>query len=144
MKNIILILFLWIPLGAFACSCKRPPPNEEFTVTIKKAYDGASAVVVAKAKMSEMTERDYEITEFLAIRSWKGKFGDYFRTKVNMACCVCGISFVPGETYLLYLNGPDENGYYDTHMCMRTTHFKSDRARQDIQFLNELVPDQGN
>jgi len=117
--------------GALACSCWRSEGGE--AEQVKSAYNDAAAVVLARAESvsEERVKRAYlpdneeiypgELTHFSEIRSWKGSHGKQFYTRIITACCMCGISFVAGETYLLYLYGPDKEGFYSTSICSRTS-----------------------
>ena len=133
----------------FACSCMQQPAEVKDAVT--RAYNDATSVVLAKVsaegpiaasqtyKQEMLYEDDPNLhielrrTEFIALRSWKGTHGKRFYTRINTECCLCGISFSVSETYLLYLYGPDKEGYYSTSMCTRTT--RESEAEEDIRHL---------
>jgi len=78
-----------------------------------------------------------EITTFALEHAWKGDPAVTFRTRIVTQCCFCGMSFVVGEHYLLYLTGPDDDGFYDTSSCSRSA--RSADAGDDIAVLEQKV-----
>lgn len=77
------------------------------------------------------------VTTFKVIKSWKGKAKNIFRTKIIIECCVCGISFMIGKDYLLYLSKPDSDEYYSTSSCSRSRLLE--QARDDEKILNGIL-----
>ncbi len=149
-KYILAALVFFLPSVGIACSCMfEDLPLEE---SVGKSLSGASSVVLAKAIYVEENETRVpsdepiapgtdlggDITQFEEIQSWKGVHGKSFHTKINTMCCMCGYSFREGESYLLYLSGPDEEGYYSTSTCSRTRPRYG--ADEEIEVLNRLVP----
>jgi hypothetical protein len=122
---------------------------------VTSSVSSSSAVVWARAESTEDIE-PYETevwseekgkrketyyekqrTQFVAIESWKGLHGKRFFTEVEVVCCVCGYRFVAGEEYLLYLYGPDKNGYYHASTCSRTKIISS-TSREEIEILRKI------
>lgn len=144
---------LFTATKAFACSCMYS--DGPLADQVKSAFLDAPSVVLARAEtvegldpyhFAETTEDgekqivEYfatEITEFVALQSWKGEHGKRFYTKIQVNCCLCGYSFQEGVTYLLYLYGPTEDGYYSTSFCTRTQQV-SEQTQQEIDILNTL------
>jgi len=147
----ILVLYL-ISFSAFGCSCA--PYSKDPSEAVLEAYSSSTAVVLATAESIEKVkttnpwgkgevdsyEYDVEITHFISLRSWKGSHGKNFYTRIITNCCMCGLKFTEEETYLLYLDGPHDNGYYSTSTCSRTVNLE--RAETDIKILDALTPDQ--
>lgn len=59
-------------------------------------------------------------TQFLTIKSWKGEHNKMFTTEIDVECCKCGVNFYLNKCYILYLYGPNKDGYYSTSSCTRT------------------------
>ncbi len=74
---------------------------------------------------------------FSIIKSWKGHLKKDLYTRIITQCCLCGYSFEEKKKYLLYLYGPDKEGFYSTSICIRTTY--AENAEEDIEILDELV-----
>ncbi|MFC6635477.1 hypothetical protein [Microbulbifer taiwanensis] len=153
MKNIIFLLFLQLmAVKAYSCSCAFG--SGELEDQVKQAFENASAVVLAKVESIEKLEPyEYQVeigsskketsynrhkTHFSEIKSWKGEHGKQFYTDIVVACCMCGFHFEEGKEYLLYLYGPNEEGYFSTSVCSRTTRL-TDEANQEIEVLNDLL-----
>ncbi|WP_395376580.1 hypothetical protein [Marinicella sp. W31] len=129
---------------AQACSCARQPKYMETAVT--RAFNQADAVVFAHTIKKEETSvfdemnqeyaYDAEITQFSIIKSWKGALTTEVKTKIITACCMCGMSFSHSGSYLLYLYGPDDDGYYSTSICSRTKLTEDDDP--EIHILDQI------
>ena len=150
MRSVIFLLFYVVSMSAFSCSCAvREGSTEEL---VKLSLDEASSVVLATVEGIE--QKDYgmpegpiapgsnfgriDLTHFSEVKSWKGDHAKHFYTRIEVSCCMCGYVFEVGKTYLLYLHGPDNEGYYVTGICSRTAH-ESD-ALDDIKVLDSAVP----
>lgn len=79
---------------------------------------------------------EYQIATLRLIEKWKGDAEAVVVIKVTTECCLCGYRFEQGETYLVYANGPYEDGYYSTTSCTRTRLF--DQSDADIKELDKL------
>ncbi|RUO38589.1 hypothetical protein CWE13_02790 [Aliidiomarina shirensis] len=150
MNRYLLILFgFFMPSVGLACSCYFDNlPLEE---SVNRSFNDASAVVLAKVLSIETyggksasdegyisrSDIEIEITQFRTLQSWKGEHGETFKTRINTACCMCGYAFSSGASYLLYLYGPDDEGYYAASTCSRTT--RATNADEEIEVLNRLV-----
>ena len=146
-KYIPVLLILFTAYDTHACSCARQP--EDINEAVEKDYNFSSSVVLAQAvsvKTVEMQrfhkrleyddqnadkhyksyyqDRTYEgqETRFSVIKSWKGDPKEDLYTRIVNQCCLCGFSFEDNKKYLLYLYGPDKDGFYATSFCMRTTY----------------------
>lgn len=154
MKHAIaLLLLLAGASNAIACSCFNDASTLEEAVT--NAFDNATAVVLATAeqvenlepftarawseggKHEQKTYYNLQRTQFVALQSWKGEHGKRFFTDIVIACCMCGYTFEQGQTYLLYLHGPDNNGYYRTSSCSRTSG-EPTSIEADVEVFNKL------
>lgn len=130
-RLVVVALLMMLARGALACSCAFPQGTLEEKV--RSSFESAASVVLARAEsVSEVRlpfgvdgrESDRlpgETTHFSEIRSWKGSHGKQFYTSIVTACCMCGKSFQQGATYLLYLYGPDNEGFYRASTCSRTS-----------------------
>jgi hypothetical protein len=135
---------------SLACSCIFEERGLEEAV--QDSLHQASSVVLAQAVHVKQNNTpiptdasigpDFDwggdITQFNEIQSWKGEHGKSFHTKINTMCCMCGYSFEAGKEYLLYLYGPNDDGYYSTSICSRTK--PKDHAEEEIQVLNRIAP----
>lgn len=100
----------------------------------------ATATEVTPTKiLSSSQHPDGEVTQFKSAKIWKGKPGDTFRTKIITSCCMCGVSFQAGETYLLFLYRGDEANYYRTNSCVGAQMKKRLSQERKIELLNELT-----
>lgn len=152
-KYILCVSVLISSLKALACSCVfHDGPAEK---AVYDSFQQASTVVLATAEHVENLDplvtdiwsegkryyRDSyynsQRTQFVAIESWKGGHEKRFFTEIITSCCMCGYSFEVGKTYLLYLYGPDKNGYYRTSSCSRTKE-DSDQVKKEIEILNNI------
>lgn len=146
------VLILWVfllPVDGLACSCafEKLPLQE----AVKQSLSRSDSVVLAKVISIEKYSVELlsgesippdaplssDITQFEVIQSWKGNHNTLFHTRINTACCMCGYVFSEGETYLLYLYGPDEYGYYSTSTCSRSKPLKQEN--KEIAVLNHLL-----
>lgn len=130
-RLVAVALLMVLARGALACSCAFPEGTLEEKV--RGSFETAAAVVLARAESiseaqlpspfggTDSLRLPGEITHFSEIRSWKGSHGKQFYTRIVTACCMCGKSFSEGDTYLLYLYGPDDEGFYGASTCSRTS-----------------------
>lgn len=153
MGNILLFVFLQLIIAkAYSCSCAYS--DGELEDQVREAFESASSVVLAKVETIEKLEpfqysQDDDSSEqrtfyyrhkthFSEVQSWKGKHGKQFYTNIVVACCMCGYTFEEGRVYLLYLYGPDEQGFYSTSSCSRTTRL-SEELKPELEILNSLL-----
>jgi hypothetical protein len=145
MRSVIFIL-MWLMSGiAFACSCREELPD--INDAVAQALEVADSVVLAKAIHIDTYLQDHddhsfegERTTFETIRLWKGNVGTTFETEIITACCMCGMSFVVGETYLLYLYRKTSSGALATSICTRTKPYA--KAAPEIEILERITPNQ--
>ncbi|PCK06950.1 MAG: hypothetical protein COA42_16795 [Alteromonadaceae bacterium] len=154
MRKILLFLLLTVAaVKTMACSCAFQDTLIEEAVL--DSYKRAAAVVLATAEHVENLEpfvaevysadkghhketyHNSQRTQFVALKSWKGEHGKRFFTEIFIACCMCGYSFEEGENYLLYLYGPDKNGYFSTSSCSRTKR-ETNEINKEIEILNKI------
>ena len=160
MKKLLLLLSMMLACThAMACSCIfHEGPIE---AAVADAYSSASAVVLATAEHVEylepfvsnvwsaeqghhqVTSHNLQRTQFSPLKIWKGELEGLFYTEIGIACCVCGYHFEQGETYLLYLYGPDEHGNYTTSSCSRTKSAFGD-IKQELAILDSLARPHGD
>lgn len=152
MKYLVFIVFVLLYSGkVLACSCAFHEGTLEENVL--DSYRGAAAVVLATAERverayspeaaarndipgrQERLSSDRQITHFVTKQTWKGDHGPQFTTDIVTACCLCGYAFREGQTYLLYLYGPNEDGYFSTSTCSRTK-IASDDIDKELEILD--------
>jgi hypothetical protein len=129
---------------SLACSCVHPP--EDINAAVSEAYYQADSVVFAEATAikpewmlmsagcTDIFMVPGEVTEFAVLKSWKGSNTSPIHTRIITETSACGRSFEKGKRYLLYLSGPDDQGYYETNWCSRTTEALN--GSKDINVLN--------
>ena len=146
-------LLLMAGAEAVACSCisqldagNRPTSSfdgemDATAQAVTMAYDGAA--VVAEARVESITPvavglDGYEGQEvrFTVDHAWKGIKSNVLFTRGPTQSASCGMAFAEGEEYLLYLFGPDGDGYYGTSICSRTKLLRD--AGPDIEVLQEI------
>lgn len=146
-RTILTLSVLLLPTAGFACSCAFDDlPLKE---AVKQSLSNADSVVLAQAQVIHIKVRTEEepipfdieldgvITQFNQVQSWKGSHGKSFHTRINTAGGMCGYSFSEGKTYLLYLYGADDDGYYTTSTCSRTKPLR--RVERELEVLNDLT-----
>ncbi len=141
MKIMLVMITLMMAWEADACSCMRPDPNHD--VAVREAWTRATAVVLATAETVEKVpgssikpggKPQHEITTFTRLKHWKGDVPESFETSIVTECCLCGISFSEGQTYLLYLYKSEGSDHYSTSICNRNmlhADADADMARLD-------------
>ncbi|MCW8127517.1 hypothetical protein [Microbulbifer halophilus] len=151
MRLVMAVLLMALANGVLACSCAFPEGTLEEKV--RSSVESAAAVVLARAesiseaqlpsRFGRPESEGYpgEITHFSEIRSWKGSHGKQFYTRITTACCMCGRSFDEGDTYLLYLYGPDDEGFYSTSICSRTSA-QSRVEEGELEVLERVAAEQ--
>jgi hypothetical protein len=148
------IVLIFSSDSVFSCSCYFQEGSLEENVA--SSLLSASAVVWAKAESTENIEPYEERvwsenngerkntlyrkqrTHFSVIESWKGMHEERFITEIEVVCCVCGYRFKDGEEYLLYLSGPNDDGYYHASSCSRTKKVTS-QFREEIDILRKMA-----
>ena len=151
MKYFFALILVSLSLHSFGCSCGMQP--QELEEGVIRAYKNASSVLLAQAvsiqdgklpagwNSNEDAMYEGQTTHFSTIESWKGIHGKQLYTQIVTACCMCGMMFEQGKIYLLYLYGPNKDGYFSTSICSRTTHVEN--AEEEINFLRKLAPNRG-
>ncbi len=154
MRLVLIFLVLTIASAkAMACSCAIQDISIEEAVF--DSFKRADVVVLATAENVENRETfesevyslekghhketyyNLQRTQFVAVKSWKGAHAKRFYTEIVIACCMCGYIFEEGKNYLLYLYGPDKNGYFSTSSCSRTQR-ESEAIKEEIEILNKI------
>ena len=120
---------------ASACDCRGY--SGDIDLDVKQAFVEASSAVVARVESIEQAGVGYEINRFTEIKSWKGTHR--FRISTLSGGSNCRAWFELGRTYLLYLLGPDDRGFYTTDICSRSK-LLNNKAKADIEVLNEIAP----
>ncbi|TQV72294.1 hypothetical protein FLL45_18935 [Aliikangiella marina] len=153
MKIFILLLAALKSGALLACSCMYQDPRSK--EQIKSSFDRAAAVIIATAVEVEnlnpvnqaIQSEDYpevynfekQRTTFSLVQSFKGDNNREIVTEIDIRCCLCGVTFQEGETYLLYLYRSDseDNKNFYTSSCSRT---KSLVSLESIEYgyLEEL------
>ena len=143
---LVLLFFVsFLSTKAMACSCSQP--LDDINVAVQEAYTGSASVVLARAENIQQLgggdgqgddfDVEREITQFSEIQSWKGEHGTQFYTNIITECCLCGVKFELGKTYLLYLYSVEGENTYAASSCSRT--MLADKAQEDIEILNALI-----
>lgn len=142
MRIILLFLMLLAPSISSACSCVKVNGNDEEKA--KHYLGNAEAVFFGEAiKIRRVKVRDEyfgemhgEKTTFKVLKSYKGNLEDYVETEIVTECCVCGLAFLEGEKYFLYLF-KNENGNYSTSICSRPK--KGDDAMKESVIIEKIT-----
>ncbi|MES9964049.1 MAG: hypothetical protein ABW116_10955 [Candidatus Sedimenticola sp. 20ELBAFRAG] len=133
LAKLALVFSLLLPSLALACSCAPPKAFEE---DIPKLIEGNSDVVVALAKVLSVEklkdDSNTHITSFEVIENFTAFDRKLFKTKVANACCLCGVKFDIGTTYLVYAHKTN-GGYFQTNSCSRTKDAK--QAKEELEFI---------
>ena len=145
--HFVLWLLLLFPSWALACTCRGySSPEEAVTellarassVVVAEAISVQNAKVPVKEKLPySRTSLEGQITVFNVRESWKGNHSKEFRTRIPTECCVCGMDFSEGDVYLLFLFGPDEEGFYSTGSCSWPKRIEE--AKVEIEVLDKLL-----
>ena len=131
MKLFVIIAVLGI-FGMFgaamkvsACSCSLPI-GKSLKQQVKAGMKGNQAIFVGKiveVRFSENKVGDKPVTryaKFQVDRSWRGPRTEYIVVATANICCICGIDFEVGSSYIVYANS-DRNGGFSTNSCSRTS-----------------------
>jgi hypothetical protein len=134
------------PVALLACSCA---PVEDPRVALEKSSSVFVGRVIAleivpssEAEPGACIAFEDMIGTFVVSRQWKGispaeghegTAPVTRQVRTAFTCCVCGFSFVLGETYLVYAVG-DESAL-TTSICSRTIHIG--QASEDLHELGE-------
>ena len=129
---------------AWACKCNwgNLEPREGYAEMIA-AVDAVTLATAIEVKtdysFGNWPDLGTKLTKFEPQRTWKGDFHHSFQTKIDTNCCVCGVSFEVGQTYVLFLHGPDAEGYYSTSSCARARIRHHQSMEDEILILDELT-----
>jgi len=110
---------------AMACSCLMPDRNKSVKQLVTEAKASSVAVFVGKVvdirysdeKMGDQPLR--MIAKFEVSGQWKGSVPQIVEVVTANICCICGVSFQKGETYIVYANGTAQE--LAANSCSRTT-----------------------
>jgi len=117
---------------AFACSCTGY--SDDLELDVYQAYVRSSAVVLAES-VNITVVKNLRIIEFFTISAWKGI--EVERFYVATGAGYCESYFEIGKKYLLYLYGPDDNGYFGSSICSLTRYFSEEKI-PEIKILSEI------
>lgn len=104
-------LLLFAVNTALACSCVPPDRNKSVRQLVTAAKSSSVAVFVGKVvdirysdeKMGDQPVRMF--AKFEVAGQWKGSVPQIVEVSTANICCICGVSFQKGETYIVYANG---------------------------------------
>ncbi len=104
-------LLLFAVNTALACSCVPPDRNKSVRQLVTEAKSSSVAVFVGKVvdirysdeKMGDQPVRMF--AKFEVAGQWKGSVPQIVEVSTANICCICGVSFQKGETYIVYANG---------------------------------------
>ena len=123
------ILFLFLTTGAaLACSCRFYETAEEHVAQTTIIFEGTVTKTDHPGFLFEKKETLQ--TTFAVTRAIKGEIKEEMIVRhVNgEICCICGVNFEEGESYLIfaYRNG---KGELNTNSCSQPYHAKKDYER---------------
>lgn len=104
------LVALLLPGEAKACSCMRPAPPDE-------ALEAAEAVFFGEVLTVEAVAHGLRVN-IQVEHGWKGVDGDRVEVWTASSGASCGVSFRPGETYLVYAESFDDR--LGASLCSRT------------------------
>jgi hypothetical protein len=110
---------------ALACSCVLPDRNKSARQLVAEAKKTSVAVFVGKVvdirysdeKMDDQPLRMF--AKFEVAGQWKGSVPQIVEVATANICCICGVSFRKGETYIVYANGTAAE--LSANSCSRTS-----------------------
>ena len=107
---------------AHACSCMRPPPPEE-------ALEAAEAVFFGEVEAVEASHRSLRV-EIRVDHRWKGLDTDHLEVWTASSGAACGVSFQPGQSYLVYADRHDDR--LVASLCSRTRRAEWKSAVEEL------------
>lgn len=118
-------LLLFAVNTAMACSCVLPDRNKSVKRLVTEAKGASVAVFVGKVidirysdeKMGVQPLRMF--AKFEVTGQWKGSVPQIVEVSTANICCICGVSFQKGETYIVYANGTSAE--LSANSCSRTS-----------------------
>jgi hypothetical protein len=114
---ILVLILLWPPQAAEACSCMAFPNDLEKAVAM--AYARADVVFLGDATAMRNTFlgilRQREVT-FSVRDRWKGSIPDTMLVRTNIGEIACGYNFKKRNSYLVF-------AYWDQQLQLLTTSF---------------------
>lgn len=137
----VVILVLLAASPSNACSCLYQDASSPEVV--REALDQADAVFLGVAdsvEVQSVPDGEYgpkiQTTIFAIVDSWKGEPSERISTRVNIQCCLCGFSFRPGQTYVVFAKKSDD-GSYSVSICSLTRTLAE--ADDILRLLNEFA-----
>ncbi len=111
--------------AASACSCMIfPTPAEQY----------ADADAVFTGHVDDIVIDGYIKYVFMTVHAyWKGDFGATVVIATDFDEAMCGVSFVPGITWLVYAFDTDGWADYYTHLCTRTSDVSW--CQEDLDYM---------
>lgn len=118
---------------ADACSCAPPPPPAAARDSADAVFEGRAAGSPAPKSAGPGLSPMAVSISFTVVRAFKGvDAGSKVTVTTSGSSSMCGYSFAPGETYLVYA-WRDEGGVLGTGLCSRTR--KISEAAEDLAAL---------
>lgn len=119
------MLLLFAVNTALACSCVPPDRNKSVKQLVTEAKASSVAVFVGKVvdirysdeKMGDQPVRMF--AKFEVAGQWKGSVPQIVEVSTANICCICGVSFKKGETYIVYAHGTAAE--LSANSCSRTS-----------------------
>ena len=132
MKNYLLMtiftaaVFLGTVQTASACSCLPPQPGESLKSQVQKSRTSATAIFVGKVvsirysdeKMDGKPVKAY--AKIAVTRSWKGPLSEFIEVETANICCLCGVTFEDGKSYIIYSHSTEPTSL-GVSSCSRTS-----------------------
>jgi len=139
MKKILFILLTMslFSTSTYACKCSPAKPIEEELPRWVQQDSDKLLVLATVTKVEEQNDKnETHITTFEITENFSQFDGDSFQTKIKTVCCVCGIKFTEGESYLVYANKKDDK-YFVTSSCSRTKLAKD--AESELDYIRTYI-----
>ena len=135
---ILVLISLWPPQAAEACSCMAFPNDLEKAVAM--AYAQADVVFLGDAMAMRNTFlgilRQHEIT-FSVRDRWKGSIPDTTLVRTNIGEIACGYNFKKRNSYLVFAYWDQQRKHLTTSFCdLNRTEAK---AKDAIAVLDRLT-----
>ncbi len=135
---ILVLIFLWPPQAAEACSCMAFPNDLEKAVAM--AYAQADVVFLGDATAMRNTFlgilRQREVT-FSVRDRWKGSIPDTTLVRTNIGEIACGYNFKKRNSYLVFAYWDQQQQHLTTSFC-DLTRIEA-KARGAIGVLDRLT-----
>jgi hypothetical protein len=135
---ILVLIFLWPPQAAEACSCMAFPDN--FEKAVATAYARADVVFLGDATAMRNTFlgilQQREVT-FSVRDRWKGSIPDTTLVRTNIGEIACGYNFKKRNSYLVFAYWDQQRKHLTTSFCDLTR--TEAKAKDAIGMLDRLT-----